>query len=137
MWLAGAFVFIIIELFTSGFAIACFAAGALAGMILAVFPAPVWMQVLAFASGTLLAFIFIRPAAIKYLHRSDTFKTGVDALVGRSGKVSEAIPAGGYGRVAIDGDDWKAATEDGSAVEKGENVEIIAVNSVILTVKKK
>ncbi|MBR7066462.1 MAG: NfeD family protein, partial [Prevotella sp.] len=52
------------------------------------------------------------------------------------GRVSAAIEAGGYGRVAIDGDDWKAQSADGSQVEKDAWVKVIGRDSIIITVEK-
>lgn len=74
---------------------------------------------------------------MKYLQKKgeQDHKTGVDALIGRTGKVSETIQADDYGRVAIDGDDWKAKSADGTQIAKGTKVEIVAIDSVILTVK--
>ena len=51
--------------------------------------------------------------------------------------MSERIDAGQHtGRVAIDGDDWKAVSEDGSVIEKGTPVVIVKMDSIIVTVKK-
>ena len=60
-------------------------------------------------------------------------RTGVDAIIGRTAVVSEDIKAGSYGRVAIDGDDWKATAD--RDIAKGEQVTIIAQDSIILTVQ--
>jgi membrane protein implicated in regulation of membrane protease activity len=61
-------------------------------------------------------------------------RTNADAIIGRTAIVSEEIKAGSFGRVALDGDDWKAtATTD---IAKGEQVEIISRESIILTVNK-
>ncbi len=46
----------------------------------------------------------VRPIALKYLHQgTDKRLSNVDALIGREGKVTDTIEAGGYGRVKIDG----------------------------------
>jgi membrane protein implicated in regulation of membrane protease activity len=51
--------------------------------------------------------------------------------------VSERIDGEQHtGRVAIDGDDWKAVSEDGAVIEKGTNVEIVKLDSIIVTVRK-
>ncbi len=138
IWLAVALLFIVIEVCTSGFAIACFSVGALFAMICTIFKAPLWIQIIGFATGTTLAFIFIRPLAIKYLQRRENInhRTGVEALVGREAKVSQTITAGDYGRVAIDGDDWKAKSIDNTEIPAGCKVEIVSIESVILTVKQ-
>ena len=137
MWLAAALLFVLIEVFTAGFAIMCFSIGAFAAMALAFFCDILWIQVLVFAIFTTISFMFIRPVALKYLGRKEggDLKTGVDALIGRRARVSQAIAEGGYGRVSIDGDDWKAASYDNSFIEAGTSVEIVRLESVILIVK--
>ena len=47
----------------------------------------------------------------------------------------ETIETGGFGRVAIDGDVWKAVSEDGTAIEKGQKVTVVSRDSIIITVK--
>ena len=65
----------------------------------------------------------------------NTAKPGI--LIGRKGIVSERIDATQHtGRVAIDGDDWKAVSDDGSVIEKGTTVEIVKLESIIVTVKQ-
>lgn len=137
IWLALTLIFIVIEICTTGFAIACFSLGSIIAMLLTIVNAPLWVQILGFAIGSIIAFIYIRPVAMKYLQKKgeQDHKTGVDALIGRTGKVSETIQADDYGRVAIDGDDWKAKSADGTQIAKGTKVEIVAIDSVILTVK--
>lgn len=139
IWLIVAIVLVILEIATSGFGVICFAIGAgfsalAAGMGLD----NVTWQIIIFAIVSLLAFIFLRPVVIRFLERkTKDVKTNADALVGRKGIVSERIDATQHtGRVAIDGDDWKAVSEDGSVIEKGASVEIVKLDSIILTVKQ-
>ena len=69
--------------------------------------------------------------------KSKDVKTNAEALIGRKGIVSERIDAAQHtGRVAVDGDDWKAVSADGSVIEKGVEVEILKLDSIILTVKQ-
>ena len=85
-----------------------------------------------------LKFIFfVRPFAIKFLHAKNRERlSNADAIIGRIGRVSQAVEAGGYGRVAIDGDDWKAESIDGMPIEKGCNVKVISRESIIITVER-
>ena len=139
IWLLIAAVFVVIEIFTSGFAVACFSVGCVFGSILAACDLSLTWQVVAFAVGTFLAFVFIRPIVMKYLDKktNDTgVKTNMDNIIGKIAVVTEKIEENGYGRVKIDGDDWKAKTKDGSAAEVGAKVEIESFESIILTVKK-
>lgn len=139
IWLLVAAVFVVIEIFTSGFAVACFSAGCVFGAILAACDLSLTWQVVAFAIGTFLSFILIRPVVMRYLDKKTNdnhIKTNMDNIIGKTAVVTERIEGNGYGRVKIDGDDWKAQTADGAAAEVGEKVRIESFESIILTVKK-
>ena len=138
IWLVVAIILVIIEICTAGFGSICFAIGAAFSALAAGLGLSLTWQIVIFAVISLLTFIFLRPVAMRFLNkRSKDVKTNADALVGRKGIVSERIDAAQHtGRVAIDGDDWKAVTEDGSVIEKGAEVEIIKLDSIILTVKQ-
>lgn len=137
IWLIAAIVLVIIELLTAGFGVICFAIGALFSALLDFLGASLLWQLLVFAAASLLAFFFLRPIFIRLLDRkTKDVKTNADALIGRVGVVSETIDvAQNQGRVAVDGDDWKAITADGSVIQKGQKVEIVSRDSIILTVK--
>lgn len=139
IWLLIAALFVVIEIFTSGFAVACFSVGCVFGAILAACELSLTWQVVAFAIGTFLAFVVIRPIVMKFLDKKTNdngVKTNMDSIIGKTAVVTEKIEENGFGRVKIDGDDWKAQTSDGSAVEVGTKVKIEAFESIILTVKK-
>ncbi len=133
-----ALIFIMIEIFTSGFAVICFAFGAIGSAVASACGASIEMQLLCFCLCTLLAFVAVRPFLLKFFHRRDNeVKTNAEALIGRHAIVSETIDRqSGRGRVAIDGDDWKATTEDDATIAKGSHVMITKIDSIILTVKQ-
>ena len=137
-WVIIALIFVVVEMFTTGFAVMCISFGCLFGAVASALEWAIEWQLLAFAVGTALAFITVRPLVYKFFYKkSPEVKTNVDALVGRRAIVTERIEGELHpGRVKIDGDDWKAITLDNAAVEVGEAVEVTAINSVILTVKK-
>lgn len=137
IWAIAVIVLITLEMFTTSFFSACLAVGALCSAVVAAFDLGLAWQFLFFAAGSILAFIFVRPFMMKYFIKKDKVKTGVDALVGRTGRVSEAIDPGmSRGRVAVDGDDWKAVSVDNEAIPFGQSVEIVRVDSTILYVRK-
>ena len=138
IWLIAAIVLVIIELLTAGFGVICFAIGALFSALAAYLDLGLLWQLLIFAVTSVLTFIFLRPILIKLLERkSKDVKTNADALIGKAALVSETIDAAqNTGRVAVDGDDWKAVSADGSIINKGEKVKIVSRDSIILTVKK-
>ena len=137
IWLIAALVLVIFEICSATFGAICFAIGAAFSALAAGLGANLTWQIVIFAVVSLLTFIFLRPFMLKFLDRkSKDVKTNADALVGRKAIVSERIDAAQHtGRVAVDGDDWKAVSEDGSVIEKGTPVEIVKLDSIILTVK--
>jgi membrane protein implicated in regulation of membrane protease activity len=137
LWMFAAVIFFILEMFTPSFFMACIGIGCVAGSISSLLGGGTVAQLLLFSLATLAAFLGVRPLARRYLYRKrENVRTNVDNLTGRTARVSERIdPATGQGRVVVDGDDWKAASEGGIAIEKGEQVEIVKVDSVILVVK--
>ena len=138
IWLIATLVLVILEICTAGFGVVCFAFGALFAALVSALGLDLTWQILVFAVVSLLTFLFLRPVAIRFLDRNTkSVKTNADALVGRRAVVSERIDAAQHtGRVAVDGDDWKAVSLDGAVLEKGVEVEIVKLDSIILTVKK-
>ncbi|MCC8088262.1 MAG: NfeD family protein [Rikenellaceae bacterium] len=138
IWIIAAIILFIVEVLTPSFFAAGIGIGCLVAGIAAIFIPEVWAQLIIFSVGVLLGFIYIRPLVLKYLHRKDnTINTNVDALIGRTGRVSVTIDnSAGQGRVMIDGDDWKAVSAEGSIIPEGSCVEVLRVDSIILTVRK-
>ena len=137
IWLVVAIALAILEVATAGFGVICFAIGAAVSALVAGIGGSVTWQIFVFAVVSLLTFVFLRPVVLRFLDkRSKEVKTNADALVGRKGIVSERIDSKQHmGRVAIDGDDWKAVSEDGGVIDKGTCVVIVKLDSIILTVK--
>ena len=78
----------------------------------------------------------MRPFAKRYLHKGEDKRiSNADALMGRQGRVVETVQAGGFGRVQIDGDIWKAVTKDGADIPEGSNVVVVDRASTIITVE--
>ena len=136
MWAVISVLCLILELTAGDFFILCFSIGAAFAATSAAFGASFYVQLFVFAVFTLVSLFLVRPVALRYLHRNDEYRvSNADALIGRKGRVVEAIEAGGFGRVQIDGDVWKAVTEDGSPIEKGKKVTVVSRESIIITVK--
>lgn len=134
-WLMLAVVCLIAEVSSGDLYIMCFSIGALGAAVPASVGSPLIIQLLVFAVVSAIAVFFIRPVAIRYLHRNDKdVKSNADALADRIGTVSEEIVAGGYGRVAIDGDDWKAETSETENIPVGTKVKVVGRESIIIKV---
>ena len=55
----------------------------------------------------MLSLVFLRPIAMRTWFSGGSVATGVDALLGRRVRVTEAFyPMSGRGRGRVDGDDW-------------------------------
>lgn len=137
IWLIIAILLVIFEICSATFGAICFAIGAGFSALAAGLGLNLTWQIVIFAVASLLIFIFLRPFMLKFLDRkSKDVKTNADALLGRKAVVSERIDASQHtGRVAIDGDDWKAVSADGAVIETGTEVTIVKMDSIILTVR--
>ncbi len=137
LWAIIFFVCLILELSSGDFFIICFSIGALASVIVSAITSSITAQVITFAAVSALSIFFVRPVMLRYLHKPNKERlSNADALIGQTGRVSEKIEANGYGRVAIDGDDWKALSADGSAIEKDACVRVVGRESIIITVER-
>ena len=136
MWIIISIICLILELSSGDFFIMCFAIGAAASSLLAGCGLSMTWQIVAFAIVSALSLLLVRPALIKKLHQPHRERlSNAEAMIGQEGRVSEDIESNGYGRVAIDGDDWKACSSDGSAISKNTRVRVIKMESIIITVE--
>ncbi|MGM9704450.1 MAG: NfeD family protein [Prevotella sp.] len=136
IWTIVAIVCLTMEMMSGDFFITCFAIGALGGVITSLIGASFWVQVLVFAVVSILSVRLLRPRLLAALeHRSDKRVSNADALMGRIGVVTETIRAGAYGRVKIDGDDWKAETDAREDIVVGEKVKVVGRESIIIKVE--
>lgn len=138
IWVIIALIFAIVEIFAPSFIAMSIAVGCLLSALGAGFEASFKLQLLLFSVGTAISFFAVRPFMLKFAHRkSNAVKTNVDALVGKTGRVTEAIDnAANTGRAMVDGDDWRVLTEDNSTVNAGEIIEVVKVDSTRLIVRK-
>ena len=134
-WLVLATVCLTLELTSGDFYITCFGIGAIVALIVSLFAAPFWLQVVVFAVFSVLSIFYLRPSLVALLnHDADRRVSNADAIIGRTGEVTEAIKAGGYGRVKLDGDDWKAQSDCAADLEIGTKVRIVGRESIIIKV---
>jgi len=138
IWIIVAVFLFIIEIFAPTFLSSCLALGCIASGIFAYFGFGIKVQLIMFSIGTLASFFGVRPFMLKYAHKkSGKIKTNMDALAGKTGRVSVTIDSSqNQGRVIVDGDDWKAETENNEIINVGERVEVLKIDSTILIVKQ-
>jgi membrane protein implicated in regulation of membrane protease activity len=127
---------LILELSSGDFFIICFSIGAVFAIISAILGLSIYWQIFIFAVFSLLSVLFVRPVALRYLHKNEPNKpSNADALLGRTGRVTEPIPVGGNGYVQIDGDLWKAVSPSETEIPVGTTVRVIGRESTIITVE--
>ena len=134
VWAVVSIVCLILELSSGDFFIICFSIGAVFSIVAAVLGLGIYWQLFIFAIFSLLSVLFVRPVALRYLHKNDPNKpSNADALIGRTGKVTEPITVGSNGYVQIDGDLWRAVSN--SDIPVGTTVRVVGRESTIITVE--
>ncbi len=138
IWIAVIALAIIIEASTATLTAIWFMPGALVSLILALCGLSVTVQVVVFATLSLICLIVGMTLIRKRLKMKKPVPTNADRLIGMDGVVSEAIDnVTAKGEVKADGKRWSARSEDGSAIEEGAIVTILRIEGVKLIVEKK
>ena len=126
----------IVEIFTAGFISGSIGNGLLFSAVGNYFGLETKWQILLFAFGVGLTYFLIRPIITKYGYRKNRIKTNQDALIGQSGITTQEINnKQNTGRVSIDGDDWKAKTENNKKIKIGTTIKVVAIDSIVLIVE--
>lgn len=137
VWMLVSIVCLLLELTSGDLFILCFAIGGAAASVAAACGIDLVWQIVIGVVVSVLSLYFVRPSALRWLHRNeDNRLSNAEALIGREGRVTETIVANGFGRVAIDGDDWKAKTTSGEQLNVGDKVKVVEMESIIITVEK-
>jgi len=136
LWIVGALLLLIIEIFTPAFLAASIAVGCLCAAVVAGLGMGIDAQLVFLSLGTLAGFIGVRPIMLKYAYRKvKVTATNVYRLHHRRGYVSQ--PSEGPRnrcRVNIEGEDWMAETPELEALSAGQPVEVVKVDSTLLIV---
>lgn len=112
-WLTVFLVFAVVEMITLDLFFIMLGGGALAGMVAEFAGADFWLQVVVFCMVSLLMIGFVRPVALKHLHKGPADRrSNIERLIGESALVMESVSATG-GLVKIGGDVWSARSENG------------------------
>lgn len=136
LWVIAILVFIGLEIVVPAFVMISIAIGCFFAFAGAIFDAPVAVQLVLFSIGTIVGFVGVRPVMVKYAYQKKGVETNASGLLGRIGKVVEEInPKSETGRVAIDGDLWKAVASDNSIIPVSNKVRILKLDSIVVTVE--
>ena len=137
VWAILSVVCLILELMAGDFFIICFSIGAAFACLTDALGGDIVLQLAVFTVFTLASLFFVRPFAVRFLHKGEPNRvSNADALLGRKGRVVETVKADSFGRVQIDGDIWKAVTNEPNDIPADSNVRVISRESTIITVER-
>ena len=135
-WILITLFFLILEISLGSFFLICMAIGAFVTMFGSLLQMSFLAQFSLFAVASFLSIYAIRPAIMSWLHRPNNERaSNVDALIGRQGVVIESRTESDYGYIKVDGDEWRAVSLAQNAIPVGSKVEIVSMDSLIVTVK--
>ncbi|UAL31578.1 NfeD family protein [Nocardioides rotundus] len=127
-WLGVAIVLAGLEMLSLDLILIMLAAGAVAGMVMAIIGLPFAVQALV-AAGTALAMLaFVRPSMARRMHGGPDLEIGHGKLVGTQGTVTERITGLEPGRVRLSGEIWSALPYDETLVIEADTpVEVLEI----------
>jgi membrane protein implicated in regulation of membrane protease activity len=132
VWLGVAAVFGVGEIFTAGFFLLPFAAGAIVAFILAWFEVEPAIVLTVFLVVSVLTLVVIQ----RLVRRGDEHQhpVGANRFVGRRVLVLERVDrVAGTGRVRLDTEIWRATT-DGAPLDEGAEVRVVEMRGTRLVV---
>lgn len=137
LWVIAALLLVVAEMFNGDFWLVCLGLGALLAAAVSLVIPGIVPGILVFSAGSLLSLWMVRPALLRRFHDMPRLRTGVEALLGRSGIVTEAIePATGRGRVVVAGEDWRGASLTEQALPVGTKISVVQVDGTLLIVER-
>ncbi len=135
-WFIAALLFFAIEVLTPTFYISCLGVGAVIAGLIGVFTNNLPLEIVSFTAASFIAFLTIRPLALRITRSHPSIKTNVDALINQIGYVTRTIgPGMATGEVRINSQYWRAICSDGCTITAGESVVILKVEGTKLVVK--
>lgn len=131
-WAATAVALAIGEIFTAGFFLISFAAGAGVAAALAAAGVNPPTQIVAFLIVSVIGLLWTRKYAIQ--DRPPLIPVGANRFLGKQAVVERDISRHTAGRVRIGSEDWRAVTDADEVYETGTTVKIVAIRGTSLVV---
>lgn len=136
IWFGIAVVTAIIEAAGPALVSIWFTGGAVTALVLALFGAPIWLQLAVFVAVTAVLLAATRPIARKYVN-TRLQPTNADRIIGSICPVTEQIDNRvGRGEVYVDGKRWSARSESDESIAEGAEVEILRIEGVKVIVRE-
>ncbi|RNL79393.1 NfeD family protein [Nocardioides marmorisolisilvae] len=127
-WLIAALALVVLELASTDLILIMLAAGAFAGMVVAIAGGSFLVAMLVALGVSVALMWFVRPSLVHRLHAGPTLAVGAEALIGKRAHVLETISHTSPGRVKIGGDVWTAQPYDeDDQIEAGATVDVVSI----------
>jgi membrane protein implicated in regulation of membrane protease activity len=137
VWFIFAAIFIIGEIFTAGFFLACFGIGAIVSGVLAMMEINTIWQWASFVVVSGILFAVSRRFAEKFSKKQPP-GIGADRFIGKEGIVLEEIDnAENTGSVRIDKEIWRADSDSEKTIKKGSRIVVVRLDGTHVVVKTK
>jgi membrane protein implicated in regulation of membrane protease activity len=134
-WIATAVVFFILELTTASFFFLWIGAGAVVTALLSLVVNMAWVEYATFAGSSILLVALSRRWAPRFSGKVQR-SSNIDALIGQTAIVTKVDDHNSFmGYAKVDGEIWKAESEDQKPLKVDGKVSVVAVKGNILVVK--
>ncbi len=135
-WLILSGLFLLIEIFNSGFLIFWFSIGALVAMVVSFVINNIIIQATIFLIVSTLLLFITKPFVNKILPKDSFIKTNSNSIEGKIGKVIVDIePIESKGQIKINGEVWSAKSANNTYISKDTEVIIEKIEGVKAIVK--
>ena len=131
-----AFIFLAIEIFSVNMITIWFSLGCMFAFVCSLFHLGIIIQFITFALISFLGLVFFKnKISTKVNDNIET--TNFENIIGKQGIVTTEINNKiGQGRILVDGEDWRAISDDNSILEVNSHVIVIKMESTKLYVKR-
>lgn len=136
VWMVLMILFLVLEAATAALISIWFAAGALAGMVIALIGLPIWLQILVFLAVSGIILLLAKPLTEQLVNQK-TVKTNADRVIGALAVVTADIDnLAACGQAEVLGQLWSARSEDGKPISRGATVRVKAIEGAKLLVEQ-
>ena len=123
-------IFIIAEIFTTGFLVFWFGLSALLVMILSFFIQDIIIQTTIFLIVSVILILATRPLMNKFL-KTESVNTNAFSIIGKHGLVVKEIDSiNGKGQIKINSEIWSAEDINGNTIPKGSEIVVVKISGV-------
>ncbi len=136
LWIGALVVFSVIEDCTMSLVSVWFAGGSIAAVIAKLLGADFWGQLIVFLAGAAVLLLLLRRVAFTSIRKKPT-RTNLDRILGESVIVEDEVDnAKNTGGVKLGDISWRAKSENGEIIKKGERATVADIDGVKLVLRK-